>query len=82
MTEEQPKSDTPQLTEIAATILTGLLASGEYTEGRTYEEADSSYPRTSVRVRPEAVATAIRLAEQLIEQTSAQSASRASVAAS
>jgi hypothetical protein len=68
--EEKIKSEPPQLTEIAATILTGLLASGDYTEGaehfRSYDKKTGP-PRAFPR--PEAVDDAIALARQLVEKT-------------
>lgn len=72
MTMEQPqtKSDTPQLTAIAATILTGLLASGDYTDGpenfRPFGDNPQSQPPRS-RYRPEVLADAVGLTIQLAE---------------
>jgi hypothetical protein len=65
MAEEQQPSDTPQLYVIAATILTGLLASGYYTTVKSSESA-SGYPATGVKLRDDdAVKDSILLAEKL-----------------
>ena len=62
----QTKSEAPRLTEIAAQILSGLLASGDYTEGSEHFKPVKPYdaaPRPSYR--PEAVYDAIELAQML-----------------
>jgi hypothetical protein len=57
---EQPKSEAPQL---AATILTGLLASGHFTMVNHVSKA--GYPKELGAVRPEAVKIAVDLTFQL-----------------
>lgn len=62
---------TPNLTELTATILSGLLASGDYTEGvehfTPYTGEDRRLPRP--HYRREALQDAIQLAKLLIEHT-------------
>lgn len=63
--EEQQKSEAPQLIEIAARILGGLLASGDLTEVKL-SSSDSGYGSAQfTKVRPEAVTMAVNLALQL-----------------
>jgi hypothetical protein len=52
------------LTEIAAQILSGLLASGDYTL-KTSSGSGYDYPASRTRCRPEAVVDAIELAQRL-----------------
>jgi hypothetical protein len=67
MEETETKSDTPQLTVIAATILTGLLASGDYTEGAEHFPAYQKGGAPRARYRPEAVNDAIELTLKLVK---------------
>jgi hypothetical protein len=68
MTEPEIKSETPQLTAIAATILTGLLASGDYTEGpEAFPPPDKWGKKRRADYRPEAVNDAIQLTLQLVK---------------
>lgn len=65
MNEPESKSGAPQLIGIAAQILSGLLASGNYTDIEIIDKA-SGYGKTEQPlVRPEAVPTAVELAVKL-----------------
>jgi hypothetical protein len=69
MSETETKSEATQLTLIAAQILSGLLASGDYTVVRSVTK-ESGYGRTEQGdVRREAIRHAIDLAKELIEKT-------------
>lgn len=72
MDNTEPKSDTPQLTIIAATILTGLLASGDYTDGPETFTPYEERAKRRAKYRPEAIPDAIELTAQLVAQTKKQ----------
>jgi hypothetical protein len=79
MNEPETKSESPQLNEIAAIILGGLLASGDYTEGAEHFKpygGERQSPRP--RYRPEAVTDALELAREFIDKTSAKGPPNAS----
>jgi hypothetical protein len=62
------KSDTPQLTEIAATVLAGLLASGDYTDGpEKFQPYTGAREKPRSRYRQEVVNDAIQLTLQLVK---------------
>lgn len=67
MPNDQPKSEEPQLYPIAATILTGLLASGDFTEKRAKGYTNEKI----VEVRSDVVQKAIDLARELEEKLKA-----------
>jgi hypothetical protein len=64
----QEKAPAANLTQIAAEILSGLLASGDYTE-TTVSDSATGYPVGKIRVLPEIVPVAIELARQLMAET-------------
>jgi hypothetical protein len=68
MSEEETKSEAPQLREIATQILNGLLASGDFTEVKI-TGSGYNYPDQIAKAKPEAVQTAIDLALELIATT-------------
>jgi DNA gyrase/topoisomerase IV subunit B len=60
--EQSERPSEPQLNEMAATILTGLLASGDFTDSST---ASGAGGKEVGSVRPEALSVAVGLAIQL-----------------
>jgi hypothetical protein len=59
-------SDTPQLNEIAATVLAGLLASGDYTDGpESFQPYTGERQKPRSRYRQEAVNDAVELTLKL-----------------
>jgi len=69
MTPPQEKAPAAaDLTQIAAEILNGLLASGDFTQVKSTRKA-TGYPGEHALVRPEAVNTAVELAKVLFSVT-------------
>lgn len=73
MDNTEPKSETPQLTVIAATILTGLLASGDYTIGaESFPAYNEEGQNRRARYRPEAINDAIELTALIVANVKKQ----------